>query len=540
MQAVALIAARKSSRRLPILALPSNTRGRFACLRVLLLFCLAVLGLLAACEGKPREGLTPTSDPARYAPGQGSAGPSLKVLKVEPSQGRVHDPFTIVGEGLPPGESIQFEWTTQDGAFAVEASPGDVRFVGRKFTPKRAPLGRAVADSRGRVAASFVVPEDYGDARDIYGIANGKDVARGAFRIVGGATMSPAEGPVGTPITITVRGIGSQASENSLAVFYDNKYTGLATAVTTHGNAIIRLRASGPVGRHAVQVRTAGPGVPAMNLQQVPAGEAAIDFQAAFTVTGDPGAPPIVLDWPAGSRVATLSDAIPKTTVRGVPMTPGSMAGLEAPYGNAGSATSLWARGLPPNADLDLVWVTDQGIRLEPPTHSVTQISLGKARTDGDGFLRTTIQVPDDMGGWHIVRAIEGKTVLVETPYFIQGSVADIAPRRVKEGETFTIRLKGVGWTEVDNAVAITYDNAYVGHACGDGCMGDTTITLKASGGPGTHLIDLYPTVHRQPGTRPMDEAFFDLPLLTALQDHPGQRLGYELPVFHLAIEVTA
>ena len=61
----------------------------------------------------------------------------------------------------------------------------------------------------------------------------------------------------------------------------------------------------------------------------------------------------------------------------------------------------------------------------------------------------------------------------------------------MKVGETFTVQIKGVGWSELDNTVAVTYDNAVMAYACGFNTNGDVTINLVATGHPGTHLIDL-------------------------------------------------
>jgi hypothetical protein len=63
----------------------------------------------------------------------------------------------------------------------------------------------------------------------------------------------------------------------------------------------------------------------------------------------------------------------------------------------------------------------------------------------------------------------------------------------VKVSETFTVQIKGVGWTELNNMVAVTYDNAAMGYACGFNSNGDVTINSVATGHPGTHLIDLIP-----------------------------------------------
>ncbi|MBI4336372.1 MAG: hypothetical protein HY683_00885 [Chloroflexi bacterium] len=503
---------------------------------------LGLLGLLVACSGEPQKGpqaQSPATTPTQQGAVQDPAPVALKLLKVEPVQGYIREPLTVTGEGLPPGKTVQFEWGTHKGTYATEVSRKTIRFLERSFVEKRVPLGKAVADAQGRVTATFATPEDYGEAHDIYAVVGGQDVAIGEFRVLRSATMWPTEGPIGTPITITVTGMGWEPSENTMAVLYDNKYTGLVTAVTTRGTAVVRVRAAGPDGLHTIQLAGAISGTPSLGLQQSPASHIAMDHSWTFEVTKDAGAPPNTLDWPSGSRVSTLSDAIPKVMVGGVPAAQGSKAGLEAPYGPVLSQTTLWARGLPPNDEVELVWVTPRSKRVGSNGRSETETPLRKATTDADGSLRATIQVPDTLGGWHVVKAVSGDKVLVEAPFFVQQSLVDVSPRRVKAGQTFTVQLKGVGWTDLDNAVAITYDNAYVGYACGLSCSGDITVDLVATGGPGTHLIDLYPTVSRAKGNYPPEDWSFQLPFLTALQDHPGQALGYELPIFRLAIEVV-
>ncbi|MBI3979098.1 MAG: hypothetical protein HY331_13015, partial [Chloroflexi bacterium] len=127
--------------------------------------------------------------------------------------------------------------------------------------------------------------------------------------------------------------------------------------------------------------------------------------------------------------------------------------------------------------------------------------------------------------------------ILVEVPFFVERSLVGVTPTRVKAGEKFKVQLKGVGWTEIDNGVAITYDNAYIGYACGFNSNGDVTVDLVATGGPGTHLIDLYPMIYQGGhGKYPWQ---YNMPMLTFAQDHPGLALGYRLPTFRLAIEVV-
>ena len=88
---------------------------------------------------------------------------------------------------------------------------------------------------------------------------------------------------------------------------------------------------------------------------------------------------------------------------------------------------------------------------------------------------------------------------------------------KLRAGESFTVNIKGVGWTELDNGFAMTYDNAYAGYACGFNSNGDVTLELVATGGPGTHLIDLYPMVYAGKDAK----WWYWTPVLTYARDFP-------------------
>jgi hypothetical protein len=74
-----------------------------------------------------------------------------------------------------------------------------------------------------------------------------------------------------------------------------------------------------------------------------------------------------------------------------------------------------------------------------------------------------------------------------------------------------------------------------VGYACGFNSNGDVAMPLVATGGPGTHLIDLYPMVYNGQDKKP----WYWAPVLTFAQDFPGLSVGYRLPAFHLAIHTV-
>lgn len=478
---------------------------------------------------------------AATAPDSGQASGSsqdkpieLGLLKVEPVTGHVGEPFTIAADGLSAGARVEFQWATREGAYATKAVAHDVQFLERRFAETRISLGQAVADAQGRATTAFTIPEDYGEIHDIYAVVDGKEVAKGGFRVFRNATISPTEGPVGTPITIVVKGLGWKPFESTMSIRYDNKYTGFVSAVTTKGTAVFQIRAAGPVGRHTIQLTAASPGVPFLNVQQ--SGTAHIpnmDLQFTFTVTEDAGLPPDTLDWPDESRVAKLTGPIPGTTVA-----PGVTAVLDSTSGPTLSKTTLRASGLKPNAPVALSWLTGRGSDAQEVRY-LAEMPLLETKAGRDGSLTTSFQITDDRGGWQVVKVAQGDKVMAEIPYFVERNLVSVSPRQVKAGEPFTVRIKGGGWTEIDKGVAVVYDNAYIGYACAVTSSGDITLNLVATGEPGTHLIDLYPMIYRHKGDHPAEFWNFQLPQLTALRDHPGLDLGYKLPIFRLAIEVV-
>ena len=108
--------------------------------------------------------------------------------------------------------------------------------------------------------------------------------------------------------------------------------------------------------------------------------------------------------------------------------------------------------------------------------------------------------MPDGLGGWHVVQVLQAGQVKAQVPYFVKRSFVGngVSSLKLKEGQPFTIHLKGVGWTQLDNTIAVDYDNSYVGYGCGFNSNGDVVMNMVATGGPGTHLIDMYPLLYTQ------------------------------------------
>ena len=487
----------------------------------------------------PRAAATP--QPAATQPASATASPTatevpLRALKVAPESGVVGDSFTVTADGLQAGKAVEFVWMTWEGSYETQASSENVEFHDRHYEEKAVSLGQATADSTGKASLRVTTPEDFGQVHDIYALVDGQKVARGGYRIARNATISATEGPVGAPITITITGLGMKPYETLAAITYDNRYTGFASGVTNKGTAIFQIRAAGPVGRHVVRAIGSSHASPYLNVPQSPLAGVLSDFAWVYTVTSDQGAPPDTLDWPDPNRVAPLSSLASRTSASGVQPAPGVTANVEPGAGPVLSKATVTARGLPPAGEIDLLWVTSRGNRVSPSGWSLSETQLGHVTVGQDGALEASVQVPDDLGGWHVIKLVQAGKVLAEVPFRVEASLLGVSPKRVKAGETFTVHLKGVGWTELDNAFAVTYDDGYTGYACGFNSNGDIQLTLIATGAPGTHLIDLYPMLYQGHGKPPWA---YQMPMLTYARDHPGLALGYRLPAVRAAIEIV-
>ena len=137
---------------------------------------------------------------------------------------------------------------------------------------------------------SLKAPKDFGGIHDIYAVVDGIQVAKGGFLLERTVTIAPKRGPVGTPITVTVVGMGSPTYESVGAVLYDNHYAGAVSANTTRGVTTFKIRAAGRVGPHWIEYAGSSHTVPYLNMEQSPV-PWTDGHRRMFTITKDAGAP---------------------------------------------------------------------------------------------------------------------------------------------------------------------------------------------------------------------------------------------------------
>jgi hypothetical protein len=458
--------------------------------------------------------------PANTADTAVKAEPQAYTAKLQftPPHAQVGTTVQIQGSGYPAGADVELVWYTAEGRYELE---GGTEFVGQRTEQRSSVLTTLKADASGNVNSTIAIPLDFGGSHDVRGRVSGQEMSQASLTIDPTFSLEPREGPIGTPVELRIVGVDSRPNINTWHVLYDNHYLGFMSAVTTHGVAVARFRAAGPVGDRTVSVwHNSFFGVPYLNWQQGPFKDVP-SANFTFRVTSDPGPLPIQVE-----NFSATDNPWP------VPYQTSGALSFSLDRGAVGQPTTLSGSNLPANTSLTLRWWTMIGNRVSGTGFSEASTDLGQIMTGPDGTFAKALTIPDDLGGQHRMEVLAGDEVLGGAGLVIQPSVLSVSSIRVRAGEEVKLHLKGLGWTTYENTYAATYDNSYIGYVCGFSTNGDVQFSVIATGQPGTHLIDLYPTIYKGQDPQPR---IYSMPQLTYATDHP-QRIT---PAMQITIEIV-
>jgi hypothetical protein len=470
-----------------------------------LLILGAAIAVVSGCSRREKPALPSPSETGKQA-AQPAAAQTLNLAY----EGRtVGAEVRATASGLPPEKPVELTWGTVDGGWVIE---GYYRFRGKKYTEKTVPLGRFQTGADGTLDARFSIPEDYGGVHEVFAVMDGKPVAQNGIEVTQSFEMTPSSGPVGTPIELKVKGLGWRTMESTWVVNWDNKALGWVSAAGTRGSGTARFRAAGPVGDHVIKVYTGWQGQAYLNYEQSPVAHLPRPDLTFHTSEGRAAGSPAFAE-------PYQPQPVPKAAV----MAPDATLTVQPTQGVVGSRASLQGTGLPRAATLQLFWQTATGSRVTDEGFATKEKTFATVKVGDDGRLDAPITIPEDLGGLHTLTLRDGDKNLAEAHFVIETSILGMTPREGPVGTPVSIHLKGVGWTEYDNIYVATYDNAYMGYACGFNSQGDVVINFRASGAPGPHIIDLYPGIYQGPPTEP--QLLYRLPQLTYREDHPGNKI---------------
>jgi hypothetical protein len=483
---------------------------------------IAFAAALAACS-RPASSVSQSAAnavPASSTSSASSPGAGLATLDLA-----YEKPATVginvraTANGLAPGKHVELAWGTVNGGWVIEDY---YHFRGKKYSETTTTLGRFDVDAGGRLDARFTIPEDYGGVHEVIALVDGTPVAQNGVNVVQTFEMTPASGPVGTPVEIKVTGLGWRTMESTWVVNWDNRELGFVSAAGTRGSAVARFRASGPAGDHFVKLYTGWQGLGYLNHEQSP-------------VAGLPRPEFVFRTTPGKAAQAAYAEPYQPQPTPKIEVTHGGATLALAPtQGPVGTRAMLRGEGFSSGTSLSLAWETSVGSRVSGNGFASDEHAIGEVVVGRDGRIEHALTIPEDLGGLHGLVLRHGDDLVARAFFVIETSIVSITPASGPAGTPVSIHLKGVGWTEYDNIYVATYDNAYMGYACGFNSQGDVVINFTAAGEPGEHVIDLYPGIYQGPPTEP--QQLYRLPQLTYADDHPGNKI----PALRFVFDVTA
>jgi hypothetical protein len=198
---------------------------------------------------------------------------------------------------------------------------------------------------------------------------------------------------------------------------------------------------------------------------------------------------------------------------------------------SVGDNITVAGAGFTPNGQVPLVWTTYQGSNLLG--YKAVAKPLRNVTAAADGSFSFNMKVPSDLGGVHYIAA-GNLTEHSNGTLFIQRSAA-ISTTQGPQGTVIQVIMHGVGYNFNTNIAAVDYDNSYIGYGCGFNSGGNVTITIVASGEPGIHTIDVFPSVWWGGSQFTSQQVVeYRFPVLTP-QDHPAL-----MPSFHFTFLMTS
>ncbi len=499
-------------------------------------FLLGVLigPLLRPVVGQPGAGTSP-SESAQSLPATPSASPRpaeadyVGTLKLAPVKGRIGSQVTLQGAGFDPGQHLDVAWQASSGNWVVDnTAPAGENYKGRTYSESFLPLGSVTTDATGAFSTKFTVPDGFGFTHNVQVHQNGTVRNQASFSVEMEVTVSPSSGPVGTPITIDVRGIGVSPLTSSWELTYDNRFTGWMSAITTKGHARFSIPATGLPGPHVLKVLHGSFTFPYLNMQQSP-DPGRPTFTSIFTVT--PGNP--VLPAPPGDQWDPVVAGAEPGSADGPVLWTDPLETI------VGASVVLHGRDLPPSTSLKVGWLTQVGVDTaiiggSGQNRPTADWELGDARIAADGTLAWEFKIPADKGGWHEISVMDGETVVAATKVRVRPKADPLGVTRAAVGDVLTVHLTGVDDTDTGKIFMLVYDNGLLGYSCSVTGQGDITIYLPAAGEPGWHFIDLYPGIYK--GEDAKGTYNFRIPQLTFKDDHPGETM----PAFRFAFEIVS
>ena len=166
-------------------------------------------------------------------------------LELSSKQGPVGSAVQLKGSGFAPNKPVSLVWETWVGN----------RIASAGYAPKQSELKAVTTGPDGSLNVPLSIPDDLGGLHSLT-LKSGDEALGTVYYAIETSIVSitPASGPVGTPITIHLKGVGWTEYDNILIANYDNAYMGYACGFNSQGDVVINFVASGAPGVHLIDL----------------------------------------------------------------------------------------------------------------------------------------------------------------------------------------------------------------------------------------------------------------------------------------------
>jgi hypothetical protein len=223
-------------------------RGKFA---VGLAVTLIVVAVVAAGAGAYFALAPSAAAPVAFTPQATVVRPTITVaqntvtsgprITVTPDLATVGQNITVNGAGFAPGASL---------ALSLSSRKGD-NILGFKLVNN--PLRNVTASASGTFSFTMAAPPALGGIHYI-SAGNLTTDSNGTLFVQRTAAINATEGPAGSTVAVTLKGVGWTFDANLATLDYDNSYIGYACGFNSGGNVTFLLTVDGAPGVHTIDV----------------------------------------------------------------------------------------------------------------------------------------------------------------------------------------------------------------------------------------------------------------------------------------------
>ncbi|MGE3857659.1 MAG: hypothetical protein AB7G21_11955, partial [Dehalococcoidia bacterium] len=189
--------------------------------------------------------------------------------------------------------------------------------------------------------------------------------------------------------------------------------------------------------------------------------------------------------------------------------------------GPIGSDVKASGTGFTANSEVTLLWQDMKGSwKVNKDEGSFLgrefkeeRVPIAKVTTDASGAFEASFKVPEGFGFVHNVWVQQDNEIRNQAGFNVKMQV-EMTPTSGPPGTRVQLKIKGMGWQNLENSWQVNVDNTYTGWMSSVSTHGTATGSFTIAGKPGKHVVQVLhgwshvPYLNNQQSPRPDREMF--------------------------------